>query len=111
MRFSVIGLGIFGSTIPKCGQELLFASCGWKLGRCRCPRTLQSPELSDKIIGTLKIQFRILIPQPETHTGLTFEATLRASSVVRKVGNMDEGLKCKAFPSNFGNIRQNYGCI
>ncbi|GFY02123.1 uncharacterized protein TNCV_5099841 [Trichonephila clavipes] len=39
--------------------------------------------------GTHTIRFQILIPHPETHTGLTFDAPARISSVARENENPD----------------------
>ncbi|GFV94689.1 hypothetical protein TNCV_3864121 [Trichonephila clavipes] len=51
----------------------------------------------------------ILPPHSKTHTGITFDAPARASSVAKGNENPDLGLECKAFPPNSSNILQSYG--
>ncbi|GFV83784.1 hypothetical protein TNCV_2555701 [Trichonephila clavipes] len=66
-----------------------------KLGWCRCPRLLRSSGTIRESFETHTIRFQILIPHPETHSGLTFDAPVRISSVARGNKNPDAGLECK----------------
>ncbi|GFV86286.1 hypothetical protein TNCV_2093271 [Trichonephila clavipes] len=63
------------------------------LGWCRYARLLRSSGIMRKSFGIHKIRFQILIPHPETHTGLTFDASARVSSVARGKENPDAGLE------------------
>ncbi|GFW29772.1 hypothetical protein TNCV_3936391 [Trichonephila clavipes] len=100
-------MGICGSQWSRNTSETHFlrpyvCKPGWR----RYPLLLRSSGIIREGFGTRKIRFQILIPHPETHTGLTFNAPAHISSVPRGNKNPDAGLECKAFPPHSSNIRQ-----
>ncbi|GFS80482.1 hypothetical protein TNCV_3448801 [Trichonephila clavipes] len=98
--------GIFGSAVSKCVCVPTSASYTGT-GVCKYYGRLA---LSGKVFGTPKNWFQILIPDPETHTEMSFDTVVRASSVATWNENSDERLECKnVFHLIQSNILQSYG--
>ncbi|GFT59562.1 DEP domain-containing protein 1A [Trichonephila clavipes] len=110
--FNALCIGRYSSTSPfqypaieYSDWQSLNTSLCWQAGAAVC-EYYGRPALSGKVIGTPKIRFQILIPQPEMHTRLTFDILMQASSVARGNEILYAGLECNAFPPNSDNIWQ-----
>ncbi|GFT96718.1 hypothetical protein TNCV_1159171 [Trichonephila clavipes] len=75
------------------------------------PLSMYVTVIRQKVTGTPKIRFQILIPHPETYTRLTSGAPKRTSSATRGNANPHAGLEHEAISPNSRYIRQSYGCF